>query len=154
MHGRANHESACRDRHLIMPGDAPSTESAVPCRGDVRLKLLHIHTPTRYSVQLLSVRSTDNRTWQTINQSNAFVNFQHKLNSYYSDESVTDHRELMEVELNMLCAIEDLNGWHRGRIIKIAEKKYVPFGVSRFSFQFLIVVVFSFEFQEYLRERS
>lgn len=128
MHGRSNHESACRERHLLMPSDVPLPDSDTPRSGGVRLKILNMVTPTRYSVQLLTVYRAASRSWQPINRSDAYMDFTAKFNSYYSDSN--NHRDLLNIELNKLCVIDEIDGgshaYHRGRIIKISEKKYEP----------------------------
>lgn len=127
MHGRSNHESYCRERHLLMPDDVPSSVSTVPQCGSVHLKILNMISPTRYSVQLLTVQQTANRSWKPINQSDAFMDFNEKFKSYYSE--LNNHRDLLTFELDDFCVVQDNDGssnaYHRGRIIKINEKKYV-----------------------------
>lgn len=127
MHGRLNHESECRDRHLLMPDDVPLSASDVPQSGLIRLKILNIFSPTRYSVQLLTVKQDANRPRKPINQSNAYMDFNEKFNAYYSEPN--NRRDLLTIELDNFCVIEGTDvpshAYHRGRIIKIHEKKYV-----------------------------
>lgn len=126
MHGRSDHESRCRERHLLMPSDVPLPTSAIPRSGGIRLKILNIFSPTRYSVQLLTAQQIANRSWKPINRSDAYVNFNRKFNSYYSDSN--NHRDPLTTELDNFCVVEDNDGtshaYHRGRIIKIEEKRY------------------------------
>lgn len=125
MHGRSNHESSCRERHLLMPSDVPLPDSAAPRSGGIRLKILNIFSPTRYAVRLLTKKLTVSPVWEPINQSDAYMDFNRKFNKYYSDSS--NIRDLLTTEMDKLCAIEDNNGpshaFHRGRIILINEKK-------------------------------
>lgn len=141
MHGRSNHESYCRERHLLMPEDVPQPTCEVPQSGSVRLKILNIVSPTRYSVQLLTTQQNENRSWKPVNQADAFMDFITKFNLYYSEPN--NHRDLLSVELDMLCAIENNNGpthaYHRGRIIRIREKKYRKHKLGRFPFKQIFI---------------
>lgn len=138
MHGRSNHESECRDRHLLMPDDVPLPASDVPQSGLIRLKILNIFSPTRYSVQLMSVKQDGNRSRKPINQSNAFMDFNEKFNAYYSDPN--NRRDLWTMEMGNFCVIEGNDvpslAYHRGRIIKIHEKKYIAIEFHIFSMAF------------------
>lgn len=117
MHGRTDHETNCRYRHLLTYADRSNVNDLIPQNGIIRFHIIDIESPTKYSVRLLESKS--NTKWIPINESNEYLGFNMKFNSYYSDSDV--HRIHHPMELGDLCVVIDNGKPYRCQIIQKYE---------------------------------
>lgn len=121
MHGRSNHESRCRYRHLFIKDDLPPTEFRLTQKSVVRFELLQTISPTNFIIRLLDVRDSTKTIWKTLNRSNEYAEFLNAFNSYYADEK--NQLPPMNVNAGDLCVILHNDKPQRARVLKKYENQ-------------------------------
>lgn len=119
VHGRKNHESQCRSRHLFIPSDLLPKEHWMPRVGHVRLLILKMNSPTHFTVRLLD--RFHPAGWKPIHRSADFMSFQIEMALLYSDEET--HILSLSVAEGALCMLMLDNKPHRGLVIKRYPKE-------------------------------
>lgn len=119
VHGRNNHESKCRSRHLFIPSDLLPQKHWMPQAGPVRLMIRQIHSPTHFTVRLLQQQSSTG--WIPIPESNEFMTLQMEMAIFY--QNIESHILAFDINVGLMCMVLIDSKPHRGLIIRRYEKE-------------------------------